>query len=54
MMLDHLGETEAASAIENSVMWATGSKIKSLAAGHMGYSTTGVGDLIVDKLKGKA
>lgn len=54
MMLDHLGEVEAGAAIEKAVMWATGEKLKSLAAGHMGYSTTEVGDLIVAKLKGKA
>lgn len=48
MMLEHLGETEAANAIEKSVMDVTGTKIKSLAAGKMGYSTTQIGDMIAD------
>jgi 3-isopropylmalate dehydrogenase len=47
MMLDvALGETQAAKAIEAVVMEATASKMKSMAAGKMGYSTTEVGDLI--------
>jgi 3-isopropylmalate dehydrogenase len=48
MMLDHLGETEAAKVIEESVMNVTANKLKSLAAGRMGYSTTEVGDLVAD------
>jgi len=48
MMLDHLGETEAAKAIEESVMNVTANKLKSMAAGQMGYSTTEVGDLVAD------
>ncbi len=46
MMLEHLGEIEAASAIEKSVMDVTANKVKSLSAGKMGYSTTEVGDLV--------
>ena len=46
MMLDTLGETEAADAVEKAVMQVTGTKIKSLAAGQMGYSTAEVGDLV--------
>ncbi|MBN2202332.1 3-isopropylmalate dehydrogenase [bacterium] len=46
MMLDHLGETAAAEAIERSVMDVTAHKLKSLSAGKMGYSTTEVGDLV--------
>ena len=46
MMLDHLGEAEAAKAIENAVIKITREKIKSLAAGKMGYSTSQVGDLV--------
>jgi len=46
MMLDILGETEAADAMEKAVMKVTGEKLKSLAAGKMGYSTTEVGDLV--------
>lgn len=46
MMLDFLGESAAAAAIENSVVQVINTKIQSLAAGRMGHSTTGVGDLV--------
>jgi 3-isopropylmalate dehydrogenase len=47
MMLDTLGESEAAQAIDNAVTKALASgKIKSLSAGRMGMGTTDVGDLI--------
>ncbi len=45
MMLEHLGESEAGKTIEKAVMKVTGEHIKSLAAGQMGISTTGAGDL---------
>lgn len=48
MMLDYLGEGGAANKIEKSVMELTGTKIKSLAAGKMGYSTTEVGDMVAE------
>ncbi len=51
MMLDELGETEAANMVEKAVMEVTGTKLKSLSAGKMGYSTTEVGDLVVKALK---
>ena len=50
MMLEHLGETEAAKAIEESVMFVTGNKLKSMGAGRMGYSTTEVGDLVAERI----
>ncbi len=50
MMLDHLGERDAAAAIEKAVMVITGTKLTSLDAGKMGYSTSEVGDLVVDAL----
>ena len=54
MMLETLSETEAASAIEDGVKWVTETKIKNLAAGKMGYSTSEVGDLVVEHiLRGK-
>ncbi len=46
MMLDNLGETEAASRVENAVMNVCEKHIKSLAAGEMGHSTSEVGDLV--------
>ncbi len=50
MMLDFLGETQAAKAIETAVIKITREKIKSLAAGKMGYTTTQVGDLVAASL----
>ena len=52
MMMDHLGETKAATEIENAVMEVTKNKLKSLAAGKMGYGTKEVGDLVVTSLRG--
>ncbi len=47
MMLDNLGETAAAQAVDRAVTTALNSgKIKSLAAGRMGLGTTEVGDLV--------
>ncbi len=51
MMLESLGETKAAEAIEKAVMYITGNKMKSQAAGKMGYSTSQIGDLVVENLK---
>lgn len=45
MMLDTLGEADAAQAVENAVK-AVIKKMKSQAAGNMGMSTTEVGDLV--------
>jgi len=50
MMLDNLGESEAAAAVEKAVMSVTAGKLKSMGAGKMGYSTAGVGDLVVEAL----
>jgi 3-isopropylmalate dehydrogenase len=51
MMLDHLGEKEAAAQVEDAVKIVTATKIKSLAAGKMGYGTNEVGDLVVEALQ---
>ncbi len=48
MMLQTLGEDTAAEKIEEAVKTVTGTKLKSLAAGKMGYSTSEVGDLVAD------
>ena len=50
MMLEHLGEKKAAAAIEKSVAFCTEKKLKSLSAGKMGYTTSGVGDLVIKNL----
>ncbi|MCE5199382.1 MAG: 3-isopropylmalate dehydrogenase [Armatimonadota bacterium] len=46
MMLETLGETKAAELVDKAIAYATGEKLKSMAAGKMGYSTTEVGDLV--------
>lgn len=50
MMLDCLGETKAAKAIEDSIMFLTANTIKDMGAGKMGYSTSQVGDLVAQRL----
>jgi 3-isopropylmalate dehydrogenase len=47
MMLEVIGEKEAGAAVEKAVIHSlSGGKIKSLAAGKMGLSTTEIGDLV--------
>ncbi|MCX6355186.1 MAG: 3-isopropylmalate dehydrogenase [Candidatus Aureabacteria bacterium] len=48
MMLDFLGEREAARAVETAVMKVVSEKLKSLAAGKMGYGTDEVGTMVAD------
>jgi 3-isopropylmalate dehydrogenase len=50
LMLDTLGEEDAAKSVENSVKKIVKEKLKSLSAGKMGYSTSEVGDLVVENL----
>jgi 3-isopropylmalate dehydrogenase len=45
MMLEYLGETKAAQAIENGIK-KTVTMMQSMGAGRMGYTTTEVGDLV--------
>ncbi len=51
MMLEHLGEEEAARAIENAVIKVCRDHLKSLSAGKMGYTTSEVGDLVAKYTK---
>ena len=51
MLLETLGENKAAASIEIAVIDIVKNKVKSLAAGKMGYSTTEMGDLVVANLK---
>ncbi len=46
MMLEELGETEAAARIEKGIVKALQKDLKSCSAGKMGYSTSEVGDLV--------
>lgn len=48
LMLDNLGEIDAAQMIERAVMKVIREDLKGVAAGRMGCSTSDVGDLIVD------
>ncbi|HUV04942.1 MAG TPA: 3-isopropylmalate dehydrogenase [Armatimonadota bacterium] len=46
MLLETLGEEKAASLVDRAVAKVTGEKLKSMAAGRMGYSTSEVGDMV--------
>jgi 3-isopropylmalate dehydrogenase len=50
MLLSVIGEEKAAESLEKSMMFVTANKLKSLSAGKMGYSTSEVGDLVVENL----
>jgi 3-isopropylmalate dehydrogenase len=50
MMLEFLGEEKAGKAIEDAVIKVTREKVKSLAAGKMGYSTTEIGDFVAAEI----
>jgi len=50
LMLDTLGEEAAAKSVEDSVKKVVKEKLQSLSAGKMGYSTTDVGDMVVENL----
>jgi 3-isopropylmalate dehydrogenase len=51
LMLDTLGEADAARMIEKAVMKVLAHDLKGVAAGQMGYSTSQVGDLIADFIR---
>lgn len=50
MMLQYMGEHSAAERVEKAVVTVLRDKLKSVAAGKMGYTTCEVGDLVVDNL----
>ena len=50
MMLDTLGESQAAQDVEGAVAEVTGAKMRSMASGQMGYSTSEVGDLVAERV----
>jgi 3-isopropylmalate dehydrogenase len=53
MLLEHTGQPAAAARVMNAVQHVTGTKMKSQAAGKMGYGTREVGDLVVSALGAK-
>ena len=53
MLLEHTGHPKAARRVVEAIKVVTGTKMKSQAAGKMGYSTQEVGDLVVGAMEGK-
>jgi 3-isopropylmalate dehydrogenase len=53
MMLENLGEANAAQEIEEAIVKVVKQDVKSLSAGKMGHSTAEVGDLVVKYITGK-
>jgi 3-isopropylmalate dehydrogenase len=50
MLLEHTGQPQAGRRVVEAIKKVTGTKMKSQAAGKMGYSTQQVGDLVVEAL----
>ena len=50
MLLDRIGESKAADRVMQAIMHVTGEKMQSQNAGKMGYSTSEIGDLVVEAL----
>ncbi len=48
MLLETIGEADAAAAVDAAIAYATGTKLKSMGAGKMGYSTSEVGDMVAE------
>ena len=48
MLLGEIGEQKAADRVESAIAFVTAKKLKSLAAGKMGYTTIHVGDLVAE------
>ncbi len=51
LLLEFTGQPQAAQRIVNAIQFVTGKKMKSQAAGKMGYTTSQVGDLVVAQLR---
>jgi len=50
MLLEHAGREKAAARVMKAIQTVTGTKMKSQAAGKMGYTTSQVGDLVCEAL----
>ncbi|MFM2096412.1 MAG: hypothetical protein RIS70_3536 [Planctomycetota bacterium] len=50
MLLEHSGYPQAGARVMQAIQKVTGTKMKSQSAGKMGYSTTEVGDLVIEAL----
>ena len=51
MMLEFLGEAEAAAAVEAGIMHVTSEKLLSLAVGRMGHTTSEIGDMVAARVR---
>jgi 3-isopropylmalate dehydrogenase len=54
MLLDFLGESEAAAAVEQGIIHVTGSRLKGLAVGKTGFSTSEIGDMVAAQVLGES
>jgi len=54
MMVEYLGETEAARILLDAIKQVLEKDLKSVEAGKMGYGTKEVGDLVVGYIKDEA
>lgn len=50
MLLEQMGQSESADKVTTAIKVVTGTKMESMSAGRMGYSTTEVGDLVCENL----
>jgi 3-isopropylmalate dehydrogenase len=50
MLLEQQGQPKAAKRVMDAIQKVTGTKMKSQNAGKMGYTTSEVGDLVVESL----
>ncbi|MHC1741916.1 MAG: 3-isopropylmalate dehydrogenase [Syntrophobacteraceae bacterium] len=50
MLLDYVGETSAAAKVESAIRKVVANDVKNLSAGHMGHSTSEVGDLVANHI----
>ncbi|MCL6106756.1 MAG: 3-isopropylmalate dehydrogenase [Actinobacteria bacterium] len=51
MMLEFLGESEAAAAVEAGIIHVTSEKLPGLAVGKMGFSTSEIGDMVAARVR---
>ncbi|HMO83564.1 MAG TPA: isocitrate/isopropylmalate family dehydrogenase, partial [Lacipirellulaceae bacterium] len=50
MLLDQQGQPKAGKRVMDAIMQVTGTKMKSQNAGKMGFTTSEVGDLVVEAI----
>ena len=50
MLLEQINQPAAATRVMNAIQTVTGEKMKSQSAGRMGYSTSEVGDLVIEAM----